>query len=148
MPDQTYNNTKVILYYANWCAHCEEFLPEWEKLKSMIIDKNVEFLEFEESQHLQKMQDENIKGYPTIMIIIDGEKREYNGERTAKAIAAFIIKGETPDVKYAQCGGGSSHNKNGFSLRRKNNRMDEKKYKVKYLKYKAKFMKLRSELGI
>lgn len=28
---------KIILFHANWCGHCVDFIPTWEKMKS---DKN------------------------------------------------------------------------------------------------------------
>lgn len=143
------NNATIEFFHASWCHHCKEFMPEWNKLKNM-LPPNVEAKSYEDSENAQKMQDENIQGFPTIKITINGDKKEYNGERSAEAILEYIKTGESSDGKYKQCGGAR---KLGFSPRKNVNLGqidydDDKYYKIKYLKYKAKYMKLRSELGI
>ena len=30
---------EVVLYYADWCPHCHNFMPEWQKLTQM-LNKN------------------------------------------------------------------------------------------------------------
>ncbi|ARF11011.1 thioredoxin [Hokovirus HKV1] len=78
---------KIILYYANWCGHCEEFLPEWKKLISYIENKKlpIECEHYEESNIPKNISDE-IEGFPTIIIIKEGKKSSYTKERTKEAI--------------------------------------------------------------
>jgi thiol-disulfide isomerase/thioredoxin len=147
-------NVIVQLYFAEWCGHCKAFKPEWEKLKHKLEGKRYKHEEYESDENPQKIEEENIRGFPTIRIIIDNKKVDYNGKRTAEEIINFIEKPqENSDNKYKQCGGA----KLGFTPRltggkwkkssKKMNESNDEQYKIKYLKYKAKYMKLRSQLG-
>lgn len=149
---------KVELFYAEWCGHCQHFKPEWEKLKKMSKQNGIQCIEYESEKDAQKMEEENIEGFPTIRISMGGEKQEYNGERTAAAILMAIKEGSTSQNagKFKQCGGA----KQGFTPRKMNKNKkigffeeqykdkDEEYYKIKYFKYKAKYMKKRSELSM
>jgi len=140
------SKTMVTLYFAKWCGHCNDFKPEWEKLKNSKI--GVEFAEYEEGKDDDKITDANIQGYPTIKINKGGKIEEYNGNRTADDIIFYLkngkkggYSGQQPNVnggEFNQCGG----KRNQKSKRVINN--NDEKYKIKYLKYKAKYMKLKS----
>ena len=71
----------LTLYWAEWCPHCHEIMPEWNKLKY----KGVKIEAIEE-------QDSNFKvdGYPTIIFRNGNMMEKYIGERTAKAIKNFL----------------------------------------------------------
>lgn len=136
-------NVTVQLFFAEWCGHCRQFKPEWENLKIDLEKNGMAWEEYEADKDSSKMEEESIKGFPTIRIIASRGKQEYSGPRTADAIIAFIKQGPraATNGKFKQCGGG----KQGFSLRKKNQKNDEF-YKVKYLKYKAKYMRMKAEL--
>jgi len=136
-------NVTVQLFFAEWCGHCKSFKPEWENLKIDLEKNDMKWEEYEADKNASKMEEENIKGFPTIRIIASGGKHEYSGPRTADAIMVFIKNGpeEGKTGKFKQCGGA----KQGFSVRKRNQKNDDY-YKMKYLKYKAKYMKLRSQL--
>jgi thiol-disulfide isomerase/thioredoxin len=131
----TIKKTTVKFYYADWCGHCQQFKGEWAKLKEILKDNDMEWEEYESSKFPQKMEEEKIQGYPTIIIQKkDGTKIEYSGPRTAEAIMEFIKNDNNKSGgEYKQCGGSI----NGFSYR--NNK--DQKFQIKYFKYKAKYMK-------
>ena len=146
-------STKVELFYAEWCGHCQKFKPEWEKLKKMAGGNGIQCIEYESEKDAQKMEEENIQGFPTIKISVGGKCQEYHGERTAEEILMAIKDPKVKnDGKFKQCGGA----KQGFTPRKMNIKehskgwykdKDEEYYKLKYFKYKAKYMKKRSELS-
>ena len=71
----------LTLYWAEWCPHCHEMMPEWKKLKF----PGVQIEAIEESESSIK-----VPGYPTI-IFRDGKKMEkYNGPRTASHLKKFL----------------------------------------------------------
>jgi len=73
----------LTLYYADWCPHCHDMMPEWNKLKSKYKDVKIEKLE-------QKQTNVKVDGYPTI-IFRDGNKMEvYDGERSKTAIVNYL----------------------------------------------------------
>lgn len=129
----------VQLYYANWCGHCVRFKPEWEKLKKMVEnDPDIVLEDYESEKNSQKIQDEGISGYPTILVVVGDKKTEYNGPRTAEALLKYIKEGECEsDGSFKQCGGGGGEMYGGKSGL-------NSPYKIKYLKYKAKYMKMKS----
>src|SRR5579885_2477318 len=92
------SNIKVELFYADWCPHCENFLPEWNNVLVPIFQKEgIKFAKYEAEENPQKMIDENIEGYPTIKITKDETTIDYKGDRTAKAIMDCIKNGLKSD---------------------------------------------------
>lgn len=138
---------KIILYYADWCGHCKAFKPEWEKLKKKLQNTNIKVEEYEESVDGDKMNEDEIQGFPTIRIIKDKKTSDYNGKRDSESIYHFLTKGGSTNKisekegQFNQCGGYQG----GFSKRI--SKEDDQKFKVKYLKYKAKYLKLKSKLN-
>lgn len=136
-------NKEVIieLYYANWCGHCQKFKPVWDEMVKMGEKgdnkmKGITMKEYNaDTEPGQKqIKKEDIHGYPTIIITINGDKEEYNGSRTIDDILAYINNGGVVEEKaYKQCGGG---NKKSY---------EKPDFKRKYLKYKAKYMKVKGE---
>lgn len=118
---------KITLFHADWCIHCKNFLPEWNKIMefskkypNLLIAK-----EYEQTKNPEIMEQEKISGYPTIIIESDGKKEKYTGDRTKEKILEFMNIKCDDDVGI-QNGGN----------------MDDG-YRSKYLKYKTKYLKLK-----
>ena len=82
----------VTLYYAPWCGHCKDLMPEWVKVEHTLKthpNVRVNTINSEENPHLVKQ--EGIKGFPTIILQTRGVKRQYKGYRTAKDILSFVL---------------------------------------------------------
>lgn len=89
------------LFYANWCGHCTNFKPEWAKFKQKVSQiggvyngKNISFHEYEDSKlppDGAKIQNKNIRGYPSIKITVstNGKSVEYEYEGKRKADDLF-----------------------------------------------------------
>tara|TARA_B000000475_G_C15967163_1_gene435537 strand:+ start:404 stop:973 length:570 start_codon:yes stop_codon:yes gene_type:complete len=73
----------VVLYFANWCGHCNDMKPHWNKatgdlknIKKIVNPKNVKYDDFEkyiialEANSYDKEQcpnvDQKVEGFPTI----------------------------------------------------------------------------------
>lgn len=98
---------ETTLYYANWCGHCTQFEPEWDKFAEKIEEMggkhnntNIVTKKYEE-QALTKenikatVNGNEIKGFPTVKITIKNDKGkqmeyEYNGRRNAEALYNHI----------------------------------------------------------
>jgi len=82
---------ELRMYVAEWCGFCKKFAPERAK-----IEKRAASLDFDvrtidsETLSTKQLQDEGVEGFPTIMLVmVDGAKEIYTGERTADKIIAW-----------------------------------------------------------
>jgi thiol-disulfide isomerase/thioredoxin len=111
-------STVVCKIYAEWCGHCQDLAPIWEKVKQkMRSDVRVKFIEIEQNkgrigkehngtktldQEVDELNSElgtvgenviKAEGFPTIAKTCNGKTDRYEGERSVKAIVAWINKG-------------------------------------------------------
>lgn len=132
--------SKVILYYADWCGHCQNFKPEWNKFKQLANENGIKAVDFEANRDAKKIAEENIDGYPTIMLEYGANKtQEYTGQRNAKIILEIALG----NVKHVQAAGGDSLPQCGGGKIEKSSN-----YRNKYEKYKAKYLILKQKLGL
>lgn len=92
---------KIIIgkIYANWCGHCQQLKPEWQKMKTAIPIKQYEIIEIEESEvprldeFKQRFPLLEVSGYPTIFKIHPNNRIEYyTGARDSNNIKKWVIK--------------------------------------------------------
>ena len=135
---------KVILSKVNWCDHCTDFLPIFNKshefvkknkiLKNVKVNFEVYDMEEEEGLFKTKYADlvDKIKGYPTIFVtqIEDGKRIKTVDIEHSDNPAKFIDNVSKTYNELSITG--------GFN--------EEELYKQKYLKYKAKYIQLKAEL--
>lgn len=81
----------VILYYADWCPHCQTMKPEWDKFAQ---SGKVNCAEIESKQLDQLPEHKgNVQGFPTIVMSKNGKVVEtYQGERSQKGFEEFSAK--------------------------------------------------------
>lgn len=83
----------LILVHAEWCGHCKNMMPEWDKFQAN-HDKNCRKIESAEiTEEIREKYGAN--SYPTIVLIEerDGDEiflEKYNGERTEKGFTEFL----------------------------------------------------------
>lgn len=92
-------NINAILYYANWCGHCQRFKPEWERFTEKVNNEfagNVTVKSIEDSEisgGLPVVDGHQIRGYPTVVFDVKSDNNskqfEYNGKRNADALMEF-----------------------------------------------------------
>ena len=115
------SNTKITLYHAKWCGHCQKFMQTWDGLKNFFDKHNIKYEDFEETENKDIISKKKIKRFPTIIISKNNEDYLYNGEKSVNAIINEVL----PDLQI----GGS-----------------ELDYRNKYLKYKLKYLMLKKEM--
>ena len=93
----------IVLYYADWCGHCHEFKPIFDKTAKRILKHfkgDLSIYSIEDSL-LQKLSRSNqfieneIPGYPTVLYYsstndIASNKEMYSGERTSSELLKWI----------------------------------------------------------
>ena len=84
---------KFVMYYADWCPHCQTAKPEMKNLGATqtIGDKTVA-IEMIEEKDIPAAVKPTISGYPTIQLLkADGAvKAEYSGDRTTAGFLQFL----------------------------------------------------------
>lgn len=109
----------ITLFYADWCGHCQQFKPEWNKFEKLIHNSNISneilIASVVEKQRNNIDGDSDVLGYPTIFYLMDGKKqKEYSGPRTSEGLLDFLesVKPELrekikdrPSLKLLQMGG-------------------------------------------
>jgi thiol-disulfide isomerase/thioredoxin len=96
-------NVDATLFHAEWCGHCNHFMPQWDKLKDK-IKKNNKFGNVTVTTHQYdpesisedkkngKIDGKDIRGYPSVRISVDDDKNgksveyEYEGGRDTKSL--------------------------------------------------------------
>jgi thiol-disulfide isomerase/thioredoxin len=81
------------MFYAPWCGYCKKAMPEWNKLEGMY--KKCKVMKVNCDEHKDMAKKHGIKSFPTLKFLPGGlmnpaGAKEYQGPRTAQAMAAFV----------------------------------------------------------
>lgn len=90
--DKTKQNTSELVYlYMNGCGHCEKFTPEFEKFASKYKGScKVSKYERGDKNAKKYIEENDVKGFPTILLINNDKVIEFEGERTEVGLLEFI----------------------------------------------------------
>tara|TARA_B000000565_G_C23770565_1_gene372065 strand:+ start:167 stop:553 length:387 start_codon:yes stop_codon:yes gene_type:complete len=81
------NNVVIIyLFKADWCPHCQNFMPTWRKMKKKYEDQ-IQFKTLDSDKDKSEMKKHNIEGFPTIK---NNNNDEYNGDRSENDFEDWI----------------------------------------------------------
>ena len=90
-------NVSFVKFHQPKCLHCINMKEAWEDLGKLLQDKckdDISLIEVNGHALSESKSDvsKEIRGFPTIMILEDGEKKvEYSGDRTTEDMLKFII---------------------------------------------------------
>ena len=80
-----------VAFFHGSCGHCKSMKPEWDKASQSGACKYVEVYALEGKKPLRSvLQKYNVQGFPTLIMIKNGKKKEYSGPRTATGIHAAV----------------------------------------------------------
>lgn len=97
--DSTNNTAEVMFFYVDWCPHCKTAKPAWEKFSSenrgiKVGNYNVLFTEINCTQETQEnsnlMNKYNIEGFPTIIMLKDGDVIQFDAKPTEDTLSQFL----------------------------------------------------------
>ena len=88
----------VKMFYVDWCGHCKSTKPGFkefmDKYNGSEVNKKhvtIEMINCEENEKLASEYE--IKGYPTIIAEVNGEKKVYDSsDRTASGFQSWLEK--------------------------------------------------------
>jgi thiol-disulfide isomerase/thioredoxin len=92
----------MVLYYAEWCGHCNAMKPEWEKLVEKMKESKQINLADVKSDVIGKLQHKpEIEGFPTIKMYNKGQEvAKFEDERSVEKMEKFandnVVRTTTP----------------------------------------------------
>ncbi len=89
------SNSKLILFYADWCGHCTKFKPIFdEELKPLISSSNIpvklESIDCDKNPEITSKYD--VSAFPTLILEVNNKSIKYDGQRKSEDIIKFIKK--------------------------------------------------------
>lgn len=85
---------KVMLFYAQWCGHCQSLKPKWDSAKTRFDTTKVEVEEVNADDASSKdlFEKHNVSGFPSIKIVKkDGTVVDYQGDRSEEDLVQFVL---------------------------------------------------------
>ena len=81
------NDCIVRMFYVNWCGHCKKTKPDFQTFmqqnnNTTVNGKKVkvEMIDCEENKQNADLASKfNVKGYPTIVAVVNGQPQQFNG---------------------------------------------------------------------
>lgn len=80
---------EIYLFKAEWCGHCKNFKPVWEKLQKE-YGKKYDFKTFDSDKNKEEIKQWNIQGFPTIIKRVKDNAVEYSGPREENSLLKFF----------------------------------------------------------
>ena len=101
LEDQLREGKTLVMFYADWCGHCQKIKPIWDEsakeINESASNSGVKLIKVncgkpnENESHKQIMQKYEIQGFPTIKLFEDGEVvQDFDGNRTKEGIRKFL----------------------------------------------------------
>ncbi|XP_039257318.2 protein disulfide-isomerase A4-like [Styela clava] len=92
-------NVVLLEFYAPWCGHCKAFAAEYEKIAQTLKKDGIPVAKVDATQHKSVAGKYDVTGYPTIVILKNGEPIKYDGQRTEDAIIQRVKELSDPNWK-------------------------------------------------
>jgi thiol-disulfide isomerase/thioredoxin len=90
----------IFFFHVDWCPHCKKALPEWNKFKADNNGKEVNGYQVkcvemnctnETSDITRAINEYNIDSYPTVKMLKDNQKIEFDSKITNTALNSFVV---------------------------------------------------------
>jgi thiol-disulfide isomerase/thioredoxin len=95
-------NKEAIVYFfhVDWCPHCKKALPEWNTFKAENDGKQINGYKLkciemdctnETSDITRAINEYNIDSYPTIKMLKENQKIEFDSKITNTSLNSFVV---------------------------------------------------------
>jgi thiol-disulfide isomerase/thioredoxin len=83
----------VLIFYANWCGHCNKAKPEFQKAAEKGNGKIV-LIDADDLAAKEIKDKYSVQGFPSIIKVSNRNYVKYQGSRTADDILSFLNNSE------------------------------------------------------
>jgi len=83
------NSVKLMLFYKPSCHYCSEFMPIWYKIINN-LSNNVMYEDIDCESDYKTANEYQIVSVPTIILLVNNEKKIYMGDRSYPDIIRFL----------------------------------------------------------
>ena len=83
------NSEKIMLFYKPSCPYCTDFMSTWYKIVNN-LSNNVLYEEINCETEYKKANEYQITSVPTIILLVNNEKKMYMGDRNYNDIMRFL----------------------------------------------------------
>jgi thiol-disulfide isomerase/thioredoxin len=88
------NKPCFVIFKADWCGHCKNTMPEFQKLMDEKLD-NVEVIAIDSDKQPDLIKEHGVQGFPTIRMYPQGlankdTYEDFNGERNLDGFKTFL----------------------------------------------------------
>jgi hypothetical protein len=85
------NNNSFILVHMKECGHCKELMPVWkDATRSNTTSITMKAVEMNEPEGKKLCEENDIKSFPTMILIKDNKTTMYDGNRTKEGLLGFL----------------------------------------------------------
>ena len=90
------SEAQIMFFSADWCPHCKKAKPEWSNFTSEYDGKEVGFYKIRcqsvdcTDGNNELIQEYSIDGYPTIILLKDNKRIDYDARITHENMKQFV----------------------------------------------------------
>ena len=83
------NDIQIMLFKADWCGHCKNFKPTWEKISEMYKSK-YNFIIYDADNQTDKFKEYKVDAFPTVLVNNSNNIITYDGDRSYDDFNNFL----------------------------------------------------------
>jgi len=94
------NIPTLMLFHADWCGHCQSFMPTFDKFSENINKNKLNIIKFNADTNKKYVSAFNVEGFPTLLLHDPNSKRfiDYNGDRSMGDLVKFVNENTNTNI--------------------------------------------------